>query len=86
MPYSVQKKGDSWCVYNDDTGKKVGEHNDRTAAMRQMRALYANTDAGKEPEGKDEPGDSAKEEKSEKKKKKSKKGKAAPESDSDYED
>ena len=48
MPYSIQKKGDDWCVYNDDTGKKVGEHDSRPEAMKQMKALYAEEKAGKE--------------------------------------
>lgn len=41
MPYSIEKKGDVWCVYNNDTGKKMGEHDSRTEAMKQMKALYA---------------------------------------------
>lgn len=41
MPYSIKKDGDQFCVYNNETGKKMGEHNLRQDAVKQMRALYA---------------------------------------------
>lgn len=46
MPYSIEKKDDKFCVYNNDTGEKVGEHDTRQKAVSQMRALYA--EEGKE--------------------------------------
>lgn len=42
MPYSIEKKGDQFCVYNNDTGEKVGEHDTRQKAVAQMRAIMAN--------------------------------------------
>lgn len=54
MPYSIEKEGDDkWCVYNTDSGKKVGTHDSRMEAMKQMRALYASDGkAAKKPEKK----------------------------------
>lgn len=49
MPYSIEQKAEGkWCVYNNDTGEKLGEHPSRTEAMKQMKALYANEGKPKE--------------------------------------
>lgn len=41
MPWDVKKQGSKWVVYKESTGKVVGTHPTRAAAVRQMRALYA---------------------------------------------
>lgn len=46
MPYRIEQKDDKFCVYNSDTGDKMGEHDSRQDAMKQMRALYAQEGKG----------------------------------------
>jgi hypothetical protein len=36
----IRKKGDKWCVYSKD-GEKLGEHDPRAGALRQLRAIEA---------------------------------------------
>ena len=44
MPWVVKKDGDQYCVFKKDGGKVNGAcHNNRADAIRQMRALYANS-------------------------------------------
>lgn len=50
MPYSVKKVGGKFQVVTTDTGKVHGTHSSKEAAVRQMRAIYAN--APPESEGK----------------------------------
>lgn len=59
MPFSIEQEGDKYCVYNNGTKAKEGEFDNRMAAMKKMRQLYA-TEAKAEVEP-------AKKEKSEKK-------------------
>lgn len=42
MPYSVHKRGSKWCVIKDTDGSTIACHPTKTAAQRQVRALYAN--------------------------------------------
>lgn len=42
MPYNIKKKGSEYCVYNSDTGDSKGCSDSRGAAIKHMRALYAN--------------------------------------------
>lgn len=42
MPYSLRKQDDKWCVFNKDTGDNKGCSDSRGAAVKHMRALYAN--------------------------------------------
>jgi hypothetical protein len=46
MPWHVEKQGDKYIVVKSADGKKVGTHSSRTAALKHMRALYANTKHG----------------------------------------
>ena len=41
MPWEVVKKGSKWAVVKESSGKVVGTHPTKAAAMRQLRALYA---------------------------------------------
>lgn len=41
MPYSVEKRGDEWCVVTD-TGESKGCHKSKKQAKKQLKALYAN--------------------------------------------
>lgn len=41
MPYDIVKRGSKFCVVKRDGGKALGCHPTRTAAVRQMRAIYA---------------------------------------------
>lgn len=42
MPFSIEQEGpDKYCVYNNDTKSKVGEFDNRMAAMKKMKQLYA---------------------------------------------
>jgi hypothetical protein len=41
MPWSIQHKGDEWCVIKDSDGSSAGCHATRERALRQQRALYA---------------------------------------------
>lgn len=41
MPYEVVKKGSKWVVVKESSGKVIGTHPTRAAAVKQMRALYA---------------------------------------------
>ena len=44
MPWVVKKKADKYCVFNKDGSEVKGAcHNTRADAIRQMRALYANS-------------------------------------------
>lgn len=42
MPWEVKKNGNEFCVYKKGSNDKVACHPTREAAVRQMRALYAN--------------------------------------------
>lgn len=42
MPYNIKKSGSEYCVYNSETGDKKGCSDSRGAAIKHMRALYAN--------------------------------------------
>lgn len=44
MPYKIEKKGAKHCVVKEG-GAQVACHDDRPAALKQMRALYANEKA-----------------------------------------
>ena len=48
IPYKVEKKGDKFVVVNKDTGKVMGTHPTRAAAVKQMRDLYVNVPDAKE--------------------------------------
>lgn len=41
MPWSIEKRGDQWCVVKDDDGDVEGCHDSEAKAKRQQRALYA---------------------------------------------
>lgn len=41
MPWSIQHKGDEWCVIKDSDGSSAGCHATRERALKQQRALYA---------------------------------------------
>jgi HK97 family phage prohead protease len=48
-PYSIVKRGNEYCVRNDDSGETEKCHPTRAEAMRHQRALMANvSDAGKD--------------------------------------
>lgn len=48
MPFSIKKTGNEYCIINDDTGKQRFCHPTRQAAVKQLKALYANVpEAGK---------------------------------------
>lgn len=60
MPYKVFKEGGKFAVYKLDlagkkTGKALGTHPDKTAAMEQVKAIYANEKKTKEDGGEWEP-------------------------------
>jgi len=42
MPYRVAKRGSRWAVV-DNKGKVYGRHDTKEKALRQVKALYANT-------------------------------------------
>jgi len=42
MPAEIRKQGKRWQVYNPDTNEVYGTHPNRSAALKQLRALYAN--------------------------------------------
>lgn len=44
MPWSIEKRGDEFCVIKDDDGEVEGCHESREKAEAQRRALYASED------------------------------------------
>lgn len=42
MPYAVRREANAYAVVKPGTSKVYGRHKTRAAAMRQLRALYAN--------------------------------------------
>lgn len=48
MPWTVKKSGGKFNVVKGSTGKVVASHSDRSSALSQVRALYANYQ-GKRP-------------------------------------
>lgn len=46
MAYSIEKKGEKFCVYDDDNNSK-GEFDSRAGAMKKMKELYAAEKSGK---------------------------------------
>jgi hypothetical protein len=42
MPYTIEQRGDEWCVIKESDGKSMGCHASRSRAVAQQRALYAN--------------------------------------------
>ena len=47
MPWEIKKSGKKFLVVKEGTNKVVGTHSSRDAAVRQQRALYANTAYGR---------------------------------------
>lgn len=47
MPFQIKEDGDKFVVYNIDTNKKQGSFPDRAAAMKKMKALYAEEEKNK---------------------------------------
>ena len=45
MKYSIQKEGDDFCVY-DEEGNEKGKFSSRSAAMKEMKSLYAEPATG----------------------------------------
>ena len=43
MPYIIAKQGDKWVVKNKETGRVLGTHPSRKAAIQQLRAVYVHT-------------------------------------------
>ena len=41
MPYTIRKRGDKYCVYKTTGGPRVGCHDSRAAAQRQIAAINA---------------------------------------------
>jgi len=41
MPYQIKDETGKFCVYNTETGKKMGEFDTRALAMKKMKTLYA---------------------------------------------
>ena len=41
MPWSVEQRGDEWCVIKESDGSKAGCHASKSRAVAQQRALYA---------------------------------------------
>jgi hypothetical protein len=54
MPYQIVKRGNQWCIFNNDTKARVACHNTKSGAQRQLRALYANVPDAGEPTSADE--------------------------------
>lgn len=48
MPYAVKKRGEEYVVVTQGTGKVHGKFKSRAAALKQLRALYANAPPEKE--------------------------------------
>lgn len=44
MPWNVERRGDKYCVVNEDTNETVKCHSARSDAVDHMQALYANVD------------------------------------------
>lgn len=49
MPWEARKRGSKWVVVQLDTGKVVGTHDGREAAVAQIKALYANAPPEEKP-------------------------------------
>jgi len=49
MPWKVVKRGSQYVVVNAETGKVKGKHPTKSAAQRQVRALYANVPESRRP-------------------------------------
>ena len=47
MPYSLKKEEGKFCVYNSDTGKKMGTHDTMMKAKKQMALLEMIKHGGK---------------------------------------
>jgi hypothetical protein len=44
MPYKIRKKGSKFCVYNIESGKSEGCHDDHLGALAHQRVLYGETE------------------------------------------
>lgn len=50
MPYDMEKRGDKWVVFNEETGDVKGRHDTKPKAQRQLNLLRA-VEHGWEPTG-----------------------------------